>query len=199
VDRRTLRIPAVAPRRRSRQSILLAPGRPLSSPYGRTVSDVRRQCAFIASVNELEFADVTGNRRFWPVLLAAAIAVEALARDRDQLWAEAAHWYHQGVPWWLTPELEAIARAVQDSHVEADEWDEKIRGFIGAQAAPNNGVCPPFTLRSVLLHLGFDFIPGQMNFARKADEMRAARRLRRLGYRRDPHRVRGTSPLWIPV
>jgi hypothetical protein len=166
-------------------------------PYGRTPIDVPRQCAFIASVNDLEFADITGNRRFWPVLLAAAIAIEALVRDRDQLWGEAVHRYREGLAWWFPPQLEAIAREVQDSHIEADEWDTAILAFLASRTT--NGTCAPFTVRQVLEHIGFNFTPGLPGCANRADEMRAARRLRRLGYRRDPHRSHGGARQWIPI
>ena len=77
--------------------------------YDRTNRDWPGQCAFIASTNELEFIDVTGNRRFWPIPLAGPADIEAIERDREQLWAEAVHLYRQGFQWWLTPSLEAIA------------------------------------------------------------------------------------------
>ena len=170
--------------------------------YGRLNTDHPRQCVFCATANELEFLDVTGNRRCWPIPLAQQADVEAIERDREQLWAEAVYLYREGFKWWLSPSLEAIAGGMQDAFVEGDEWDEPIQEFIDDKTAVNNGTCPPFLLRDVLEHLGFGFTPGEKIFATKADEMRAARRLRRLGFRRDPHRSRSTagrSPVWVPV
>jgi putative DNA primase/helicase len=49
--------------------------------------------------------DETGGRWFWPVVC-GRIDVEALARDRDQLWAEAKVRFDSGTVWWLdTPDL----------------------------------------------------------------------------------------------
>jgi predicted P-loop ATPase len=57
--------------------------------YGKASQDHPRQCVFIGSSNDLEFVDVTGNRRFWPLLTAGMIDIAAIEADRDQLWAEA--------------------------------------------------------------------------------------------------------------
>jgi predicted P-loop ATPase len=83
-------------------------------PYGRANVDHPRQTVFCATANMLEFIDVTGNRRVWPISPAKEVDVEAILRDRDELWAEAVHLYDRGHKWWLSPGLEAIAAVVQD-------------------------------------------------------------------------------------
>ena len=61
--------------------------------YGRFIVTRPRHCVFIGTSNGGVGAgyltDPTGARRFWPVR-AGQIDVEAIERDRDQLWAEAA-------------------------------------------------------------------------------------------------------------
>jgi predicted P-loop ATPase len=96
-------------------------------PYERYVVEVPRQCVFAGSVNpETYLRDETGNRRFWPVRC-RNIDLDALARDRDQLWAEAVVRYRQGAIWWLDePELIADAKAEQDQRYQADAWDARI-------------------------------------------------------------------------
>ncbi|MGJ4927492.1 VapE domain-containing protein [Bradyrhizobium sp. HKCCYLRH3095] len=100
-------------------------------PYGRYVVEVARQCVFAGSVNpDTYLRDETGNRRFWPVRC-GSIDLDALARDRDQLWAEAAARFDAGAVWWLDePELIAMAAAEQDARYQSDAWDALIERWL---------------------------------------------------------------------
>jgi predicted P-loop ATPase len=95
--------------------------------YGRRVMEFPRQAVFAGTINFSEYLrDPSGARRFWPVKV-GRIDLGALARDRDQLWAEAVHWYRQGVRWWLdTPELRAAARTAQRAAYVSDPWETPI-------------------------------------------------------------------------
>lgn len=100
-------------------------------PYERYIVTVPRQCVFAGSVNpETYLRDETGNRRFWPVRC-GNIDLVALARDRDQLWAEAVARYREGAIWWLDePELVASAKAEQEQRYQSDAWDALIERWL---------------------------------------------------------------------
>ncbi|MDR5654380.1 VapE domain-containing protein [Ruixingdingia sedimenti] len=96
-------------------------------PYGRYTVEVPRQCVFAGTVNpDTYLRDETGNRRFWP-LRCGTIDIAALARDRDQLWAEAVHRFREGAIWWIDdPAILAEAAVAQEARYQADAWDARI-------------------------------------------------------------------------
>jgi putative DNA primase/helicase len=100
-------------------------------PYGRYTVEVPRQCVFAGTVNpDTYLRDETGNRRFWP-LRCGTIDIAALARDRDQLWAEAVHRFRAGAIWWIDdPALLAEARDEQDRRYQSDAWDDLIEHWL---------------------------------------------------------------------
>jgi hypothetical protein len=124
--------------------------------------------------------------------LARPADIEAIVRDREQLWAEAVYLYRQGFQWWLTPSLEAIAAEVQNAFLEDDTWDELIADWIALKAGRDiqSGLLLPFSTRAVLRGLGYGLSPEEGDkciVATKADEIRVTRCLKRLGYVRDRH------------
>jgi predicted P-loop ATPase len=96
-------------------------GRPA---YGRSVVDQPRRVIMIGTTNDDRYLkSQTGNRRFWPVKT-AALDLEALARDRDQLWAEAAALEAGGLAITLPKALWAEAKIEQDQRLEVDPWED---------------------------------------------------------------------------
>ena len=98
--------------------------------YGRSRVDRPRRCIFIGTTNDPEYLqDPTGNRRFWP-FTPGKIDLEAVRRDRDQLWAEAAAAEAKGevltIPEALWPDVEAR----QQSRLLSDPWEEALAGFL---------------------------------------------------------------------
>ena len=109
--------------------------------YGRREVIQPRQCVFIGTTNaECYLKDATGGRRFWPVK-AGSIDVDALAADRDQLFAEAVHLYKSGAKWWPDKDFEAEhIKPEQDARYVADPWQEKIAEFIENKARVTVGM-----------------------------------------------------------
>jgi predicted P-loop ATPase len=103
----------------------------LRPPYGKRLVNSPRQCVFAGSVNHRSYLrDETGGRRFWPVAC-GDIDIEDLARDRDQLWAEARDRFRAGAPWWLeSRELTAHAEEEQADRCEEDPWQELITSWV---------------------------------------------------------------------
>jgi predicted P-loop ATPase len=104
-------------------------------PYGRIAENSPRRCVFIATVNEGGYLkDPTGARRFWPLDLSAPAKVTDLARDRDQLWAEAAKLEADGASDILPYALwnEASERAAEQT--TEDPWADPIRLFLENRA-----------------------------------------------------------------
>jgi putative DNA primase/helicase len=104
-------------------------------PWARHLIRLQRQSVFARTINPPiggYLKDATGARRFWPVACGGVIDRDGIERDRDQLWAEAAHRFKAGEKWWLeTPELEALAAAEQAFRFKGDVWKEPVKRWIG--------------------------------------------------------------------
>ena len=94
--------------------------------YGRMRTDRPRRCVFFATTNsETYLKSQTGNRRFWPVRT-TMIRLEELARDRDQLWAEASTLEARANGLVLAPSLWSAAGALQDERRDHDPWEDML-------------------------------------------------------------------------
>jgi putative DNA primase/helicase len=100
-------------------------------PYERRAHEFKRQVVFCGTVNPDSYlSDPTGNRRFWDCPV-GAIDIEALQRDRDQIWAETVARYRSGGVWWLdSTDTIAAAAEHQDSVTVEDEWEAALHTWL---------------------------------------------------------------------
>ncbi len=102
-------------------------------PYGSRVEEFPRQCVFAGTTNKRDYLrDETGNRRFWP-WRCRHIDIEAIERDRDQLWAEARTFYETGEKWWLDEELSRQARQEQGERYAGDPWEGTVQRWVSGR------------------------------------------------------------------
>jgi len=93
-------------------------------PYGRTVIEAKRRCIMVGTINpegNAYLRDPTGARRFWP-LECGRIDIDKIARDRDQLWAEAVHMFKAGVNWWVERDEQTVVEIEQEKRTDVDAW-----------------------------------------------------------------------------
>jgi predicted P-loop ATPase len=154
-------------------------------PHARLEVVEPRMCVFIGTTNKSNYLkDETGGRRFWPVKT-GTINIEALKRDRDQLFAEAVKWVSDGYAWWPDAEFERQhIKPQQEERYDADAWEDRVRDWVNLQV---NG----FTVGDVASALGIS--PERIT---KGDQNRIAAILENLGWKRGP-RAHGGKRLWV--
>lgn len=154
-----------------------------------------RRLVFIGTTNSDEFlADDTGERRWLPVEV-GTVDVDAIERDRDQLWAEGVVLFKQGgVQWRDALELGATKH---DDYKVTDAWQDTVERWLALDDMDDTGGVPrgqrPFKIENVLasaLGLSVDRVGMR-------EQKRAGSVLRRLGYtKRRATRSEGGKFVW---
>lgn len=155
--------------------------------YGHALERRGRTCIFIGTTNSKDYlADETGNRSFWPVVT-GEIDLDALARDRDQLWAEAVVAEATGETLVIDRALWGEAAAVVGERLPDDPWQDilsKVENMPNAGGSLERAegyikVTSEFLLNGVLC-----ISPVQVN---QNHTKRLARVMERLGWKKPPN------------
>jgi predicted P-loop ATPase len=142
--------------------------------YGRKEAIEPRQCQFIGTTNrDTYLRDETGGRRFWPIK-AGKIDIDALTRDRDQLFAEAVASYRNDAPWWPDKDFERQHIAPeQAARYEADVWEDTIADYLKTNTKVTVG-----QIAKEALHIDTPRIG-------RAEQNRIVAAMERIGWRRE--------------
>jgi predicted P-loop ATPase len=143
--------------------------------YGRKEVIEPRQCIFVGTTNRDSYLrDETGGRRFWPIKV-GRINIDALANDRDQLFAEAVEAFNDGTAWW--PDKDFERRHImpeQAARYEGDAWEENIADYLKTQSKVTVGQVARDALHIETPRIG------------TADQRRIVAALGQLGWKRQP-------------
>jgi predicted P-loop ATPase len=159
--------------------------------FERETTTALRECIFVGTTNSSEYLQSkTGNRRFWPVRT-GIIDIDALRRDRDQLWAEAAHLESTGASIVLPEKLWAAAAEEQEMRRKADLWEDEIKKWLDERRGTERPWVSPAEVAQAVLNLMLKDLDGTAQ-SRVFEAMRLA------GWSKDAgKKVRGVR-LWGP-
>ena len=105
---------------------------------------------------------------------AGSIAIDALAADRDQLFAEAVKLYRERVLWWPDRDFErAHIAPEQAARYEGDAWEESIASYLQTVQRATVGMVARTGLGIEIPRIG------------TADQRRIAAAMVQLGWRRE--------------
>lgn len=150
-----------------------------------------RRLLVFGTTNKDEFlVDETGNRRYLPAKVGVThiVDVDAIERDRDQLWAEGRDIFDLvGVEY---QEAEKLAIDVHDDYMMRDPWEPFIQRWL--QQTDDITDQSPGTCEFLLVH---EVLEGALRMdaknCKRVDEMRVGEVLRAIGYERRQKRVDG--------
>lgn len=114
---------------------------------------ILRSYVIVGTTNKKQFLcdqDSENERRFWVVDIDKNIDIEWVKTNRDRLWAEAYHLYHEGYQWWLTEEETQIHDTYTKQYKNLDSIDEVIINHVSDNYIDLN---KPFSITDILKEL----------------------------------------------
>jgi len=152
-----------------------------------------RRCVMLATSNPTDLLDDPTGARRWLPMASGNVGVEGIARDRDQLWAEADVLFAAGGVDWR--EAQALAEDEHEAYRVVDGWEEAIERWL--ETPELDGLLPypyGFTTHQALVE-GLSF---RENAIKRMDETRMAKALKALGYTQKVTRRNGKGlRLWV--
>jgi len=111
-------------------------------PYGRRTGVYPRRCVFFGTTNDNEYLrDRTGNRRFWPVDVGIVEPTKdvfsTLKVEVTQIWAEAYVAWQLGEKLFLSGNVEAMAKEIQEGHREVSGKEGIVLEFLEKKIPTN--------------------------------------------------------------
>jgi len=167
------------------------------SKYKEYAHTFPRRFVMIGTSNREDFlVDETGNRRFLPIQVGQQ-NIQAIIRDREQLWAEAIEIFRsEGIMW---KPAETLARDWHGLFEEADEWRDRIAEWLqekdlGGRSPSQHAEIRTLDVATQALHMNTSQINGGVS-------KRIGNCLRKLGYviKTTSTGVRDThNRAWVP-
>ena len=82
--------------------------------YDRDLVYKSRRICFFGTSNDYQILDDGWERRFWIFKIQSKVDLGWIVENKDQLWAEAVHWYKSGKEWHLLPHEEEMLEPIKN-------------------------------------------------------------------------------------
>jgi len=95
--------------------------------YARNPKNHDRRCILVGSTNkEQVLNDTSGSRRFWVIPTAPKINIELLKQHLEQVWAQAYAYYEEGIPHYLSDEMETLRAQQSGRHQMENRFSDLV-------------------------------------------------------------------------